>query len=450
LLQYAETAQPELRGPRQAEWMSLLETEHDNLRAALEWSQGTRPELGLRIAAALVDFWDTRGHITEARRWLETMLQKTAHLAPSPARGDALLGAATFAVRQSELEISKKWLEEGLALARAIDYQAGTARALMLRGVVIEYYDGNLENAEQYYNEALEIYRQTGDKLSIGQALGPLASCALKRYDFGGAEGLYRESLSLFREVENEREIAGALENLAEVALDRRMYVNAHSFAEESLSLYRELEDKHGIATALRALGIALHNEADLDQARSCCEQSAEIFRELGDRGCLILTMSALARQRQHQGELQKAFDTIQEARNIMDGVERELIATSVFDAFGRIAFAMGKPSEAQRQFLDGLTFQKEGRDAHFVPSLLEGFAGIIQTSDAVCVLGAAASLREKTNLPLMRVEQEEYEKTIGALKSQVDEAEYQSLWEEGTAMTLDDAIRFTLEKGGL
>lgn len=448
-LKYAENAQPELRGRRQAEWISLLETEHDNLRAALEWSQDTQPELGLRIAAALVDFWDTHGHITEARRWLEITLQKTTHLAPTPARVDALLGAAAFAVRQSELEISKKWLEEGLALARTIDYKPGLARALMARGVVIEYFDGNLEKAEKHYNEALDIYRETGDQLSIGQALGPLASCALKRYDFSRAESLYSESLSLFREVENEREIAGALENLAEVAMDRRLYANAYSFAEESLSLYRQLEDKHGIATTLRALGIAAHNQGDVDQAHSACEQSAEIFRELGDRGCLILTMSALSRQLQHQGELQRAFDTIQEARKIMEGVEKELVATGVFDVFGRIAIAMGNLLEAQRQFLDGLTFQKEGSDVHFVPSLLEGLAGVIQPHDAVRLLGAAASLRERTLLPLMPVEQTEYERTIGALKTHVTDADFQFLWEAGSAMTIDEAIRFALEKGG-
>jgi non-specific serine/threonine protein kinase len=448
-LKYAETAQPKLRGRWQAEWMSRLETEHDNLRAALEWSQNTRPELGLRMAAALVDFWDTHGHITEARRWLEMMLRKTDHLESTPARVDALLGISAFAVRQSDLEISKKWLEDGLALARNIDYQTGIARALMACGAVIEYFDGDLERAEQIYNEALDMYRKTDDKLSIGQALGPLASCALKRYDFSRAESLYRESLSLFREVENEREIAGALENLAEVELDRRLYANAHSFAEESLSLYRELEDKHGIATALRALGIALHNEGDLDGARSSCEQSAEIFRELGDRGCLILTLSALARQVHHQGDIQEALETIQESRTILDGVGKEVIATSVFDVFGRIALALGNIPEAQRQFLDGLAFQRDGKDAHFVPSLLEGLAGLFQPQDALRLLGAAASIREKTNLPLMQVEQKEYEKTFGALQSQVDKANFRFLWEEGSAMTIDDAIRFALEKGG-
>jgi hypothetical protein len=97
-------------------------------------------------------------------------------------------GAMMFAIRQSDMDISRKLLEDELALAQTIDYRAGIARGLTARGVVFEYFDGNLENAEQYYNEALGIYRETGDKLSIGQALGPLASCALKRYEFSRAE----------------------------------------------------------------------------------------------------------------------------------------------------------------------------------------------------------------------------------------------------------------------
>ncbi|MBV6402862.1 MAG: hypothetical protein CNIPEHKO_03178 [Anaerolineales bacterium] len=449
-LAYAETAKVKLGGREQAAWLAQLEAEHDNLRAALEWSQETQPVFGLRIAVALVDFWDTRGYLNEGRRWLDKTLQATANLNPSPARVDAMLGAMAFAVRQSELDVSKQILNESLDLARAIDYRAGIARGLTGRGVIVEFFEGDLSKAEALYTEALAFYRGAGDRLAIGQALGPLASCALKRYDFSHAESLYRESLSLFREVGNEREIAGALENLAEVALDRRKYADAHSFAEESLSIYRALEDKHGIATALRALAIAAHNEGNLNQARSSCEESTGFFRELGDRGCLILSLSALARQLQHQGELQKAYDAIQEARIILDGVDKEQVATSVFDVFGRIALAMGNLPEARRQFRDGLTFQQESKDAHSVPSLLEGLAGAIHPQDAICLLGAAAALREKTNLPLMQVEHDEYERTAAILKTQVNAADFLSLWDEGTVMTVDEAIHSALEKGGI
>lgn len=109
----------------------------------------------------------------------------------------------------------------------------------------------------------------------------------------------------------------------------------------------------------------------------------------------------------------------------------------------------MGNLSEAQRQFRDGLVFQQEGKDAHFVPSLLEGLAGLIEPQDAIRLLGAAAIMREKTNVPLMRIEQGEYERTIAALKSRVNDADFRSLWEEGLAMTVDEAILFALEKGG-
>ena len=74
-------------------WLDRLTTEHDNLRAALRWSQDAPdggPE-GLRLAGALSRFWVLRGYLSEGRAWvavrtnpLQTMSWRIGATAPRP------------------------------------------------------------------------------------------------------------------------------------------------------------------------------------------------------------------------------------------------------------------------------------------------------------------------------------------------------------------------------
>ncbi len=95
-LALAEQADAQWYGPNQIAWSDRLETEHDNLRAALEWSKlealgseveaplgagegaaKTKPvgaQAGLRLGAALRLFWDMRGYLQEGRERMVELL----------------------------------------------------------------------------------------------------------------------------------------------------------------------------------------------------------------------------------------------------------------------------------------------------------------------------------------------------------------------------------------
>ena len=124
-LALAERAAAELRGPNQTVWLGRLDAEHDNFRSALTWlGAADEAELELRLSIALTRFWYVRGHITEARSWLDKVLSANEVLAatagqPAPLRAQVVTSASAFALIQGDYPEATRLAEESLQLARA-------------------------------------------------------------------------------------------------------------------------------------------------------------------------------------------------------------------------------------------------------------------------------------------------------------------------------------------
>ena len=138
-LAFARSADERLRGPEQAAWFRRLETEHDNLRAALAWSLGPEgdPATGLRIAAALWWFWRVRSHVEEGSRWYKLALG----VAPTPEtaldRVRALLGAGLLGYFQRTHESAVEVLERARDEAFRLGDDEGAGWALQGLGRIL-------------------------------------------------------------------------------------------------------------------------------------------------------------------------------------------------------------------------------------------------------------------------------------------------------------------------
>lgn len=300
-LRLAEEAQPHLlRGEEQ--WLDRLEREHDNLRAALDWSTeaGSGPRLaGLRIAGALGTFWEVRGHLTEGRERLGGVLSGSQDLGDTAERGRAFTMAGRLAFFQGDYGAARPLLEESVAVCRRL-----------------------------------------GDKPGLALALNNLGPLVLNDGNYAAARSLYEESGAIRREIGDKRGTAIALSNLGLTARCQGEYERARTLLGQCLGLFEELHDNSGKAYCLTHLGVSEHCAGNADRAGALLKESLALFGQQGNKRLVAEALTMLAGAERVQGYPQRAATLFGAAQALYDATgssvwtvnrhlyERDLTAT--------------------------------------------------------------------------------------------------------------------------
>lgn len=316
-LALAEEANPNLRGPAQKRWMDILECEHDNLRAALEWCQEddtlenegasvSPSEMGLRLANALWPFWQTRGHLSEGRQRCAAALSRPGAQDRTKVRAAVLRAAGGLAERQCDYAQARSLFEDSLSLYRELGNKAGMANSLMSLGnVAINH--GEFASARSLYEQSLSIQREIGNKTGIAPSLMNLGNVALAQGNYSVARLHYEECLPVYKELGNKGGMANCLINQGNMFNEQGDDVSARSLYEEGLLLYRELGNRQGIAAALVNLGPLACRNGDFAESRSCLIECLTLGRTLGDKRLIAYALEGFAALAQAQEQLERA-----------------------------------------------------------------------------------------------------------------------------------------------
>jgi predicted ATPase/transcriptional regulator with XRE-family HTH domain len=402
-LNLAEQAAPALTGPRQIEWLARLALEHENMRAALRWSQqGGEIELGLRLAGALWRFWYVRGYLGEGRQWLEALLA----LAES--------GAGPIAARVR-------------------------ARACAGAGILASI-QGDSDRATTLLQRSLRLWREQGDQQGIAGSLRSLANVAYYRGGYDEAVPLYRESLALYRTLQDREGIARTLNNLGTIAEMQGSYREAATLLEESLSLARALGGQQDMANALFNLGSVLARLGNTEQAIGLLEESLVLYQELGDRLGTVFALQRLGEEATRRGDGEHAMALHRQSLTLArDLGQKEFIA---WNLEGLAAVAM---LQWRQRPLNERVHVPEGPDlpAHGVTQHQEqASAGPVH---AARLLGAAAALRHTINTPVPPAEPPAYSRLLQEVRGTSDGASFAAAWEAGQATALDEVVAAAL-----
>jgi predicted ATPase/class 3 adenylate cyclase/Tfp pilus assembly protein PilF len=308
------------------------------------------------------------------------------------------------------LSEGREWCMRVLAKAGAHERTRERARALKAAGV-LAYQQGDYPAARALDEECLAIQRQLGDRRGIAGSLNNLGLVACDQGDFPAARLLHEESLTIVRELGDRKGIANSLNNLGNVAYDQGSFSSARGLYEESLAIARELGDREGVARVLGNLGNVAKHQGDLLSARALHEESLAIKRELGYRQRIASSLNSLA---------DLSID------------ERD---------FG----------SAQALYREALVIGRELGERLRIAFSLEGLAAVVAAQGsslrAARIWGAAEGLRAEAGSPLPPKDRPAYDRRVAAARTREDNLAFDRAWQEGRALTLEQAMELALKE---
>ncbi|HLE79136.1 MAG TPA: hypothetical protein VI687_01970, partial [Candidatus Limnocylindrales bacterium] len=294
-LDLVEAAAPRLSGTDQRELMERLEREHDNIRAVLDRA----PTVGdaacaIRLAFAMWRFWQKRGHLYEARRRLEAIA-------------------------------AEPWSREDPVLR---------ARLMEALGGVL-WWRADLAGMKAAYREALDLWREQGDKAEVANALYNYSFAFAVSPDPRGnpltadpdGEGLraQQEAHAVYREIGDLRGQANVLWALGNRGYFRDEGDAGESYFREALLLFREVGDVTMEAWALHMLGGALLRRASPDESGPILRHALRHFYEASDAAGIALVFDDLASQAVVDDDLPRAARIRGAARRLTAATGAEL-----------------------------------------------------------------------------------------------------------------------------
>ena len=480
----AGAGEAKLHGEEQTSWLQVLDEEHDNLRAALDWAAEVgRVEDGLRLAAGLVRFWEIRGYLGQGRARLEAFasaaggspamrakaLNAAAILAQRQgdvagarrsyqeslvvqrARGDrlgeatALHGLANLAVSDGDLVTGRSLFEQNLAIARELGATRMEAASLMNLGVVAHaaFMRGHGEaekagsDAHCFYRESLAAYQALGDK--YGQALALENLGTLTRLHFAdpdGARRLHEQSLAIRREVGDRLGIADSARYIALLALGTGELGTARQLHEERLAIERELDNAAHVAEALTDLGEIALMEARLEEAGTYLEEARRVYEAYDDRQSLLRVLAHLGELARRRGDHAGARSILDRCLAIAHELDNRHAEAWLLTQFARLARAEGDPAGALSRATEALAIAEEYQLSGVEAVVLDVAGSVAADQDdlatALRLSSAAEALRSSFFRPLElehTLDQEVALRTLGA-------EGYDRARTEGAAMT--------------
>ena len=259
-----------LTGPDVVEWVSRLDADYDNLRAAIRWSIDSGEAVSaLHILGWAWRFWYQGSHLAEGRAAVEEALRLPAAAAPTQDRAIGLNGAGGIVYWLADFDTADRYWTEALAINEALGDAAGMAEGhynLSFTAMIA----GHFPSQRAHFDAALALYESIGDEVGVINVRESMVPALMRAGELAEGEELLTHTVVAQRE---RGHIVRISEDLALLATFQAMAGHLEQAVGSALEAL-QLADKAGTLTSVTS---ALAAAALIDTQSGRPERAATI-----------------------------------------------------------------------------------------------------------------------------------------------------------------------------
>jgi tetratricopeptide (TPR) repeat protein len=265
--------------------VDAIATELGNVRAALGWALGRRGDLAIRLAGGLSTLCRIRGHIDEARGWLEQALAECGEI-PLCLRGRALSELSSLALFEDDLVAAELTLDETLAIGEEYLHLSDLVSTLTCLGWLASI-RGRREEAVELTDRAVSA-AHNGEASDVAWALSQRALVLAELGEVRSSAHDLEQALTLFRSLDEVRPVIVSLTNLSVIRTVLGELDEAERLIEECLTVAEPNADAALQACASSNMAIVELLRGDLSCARASVAGALQRNVNLRDRRGMI------------------------------------------------------------------------------------------------------------------------------------------------------------------
>ena len=228
------------------------------------------------------------------------------------------------------------------------------------QGYYAHYYQSKIPEALDYFQQALALSEEIGDKYTMATMLNNIGSSSEISGNIIKALDYYHRSIMICEEIGNIKGMPSVLNNIGLIYMNQGNYTDALDYFQRSLRIHQELGQAENVTKNLENIGHCYSGMGDHVAAMDFYQRSVEMAEEVGDQSVIARVSMSISEGYIRQGDLVEAERVVKLADSIYQAMGNKHGVEMASNLHGQIELQRNNIKEAKAHATRSITLARE------------------------------------------------------------------------------------------